>query len=244
MPRPHQQVKQLRSAYRQHAVAALRVRVNAVRGAGIERAVDQHLQGAHAQEAPAATHRQACPQPFSHGPVQILRIDPSFDPERIKTAGDPSQPLIAVPGHLEVHDAHDAPRGSGLPGIQHPRIHHACPEACPVPGSGQTPVPRGAVHCGLPPHRSGAAAEFSQTQWRSWLIRAVGGPSRRASRRSRPEDPARRHPGNRPRPMSVQHRAPAARRRLWHPGARHTVGRAAGLGPDDVGPDGGGRLAS
>ena len=60
-----------------------------------------------------AAHLLTRPHARGRGPVQVLRVDPRLHPEGAEAAGDPPQPHVAVPGHLEVHDPHHA-AGGGL----------------------------------------------------------------------------------------------------------------------------------
>ena len=154
LPGPDQQVQQLRLAHSEQPAAAVRIRVHAVRRAGVQRAVDQHLERTHPQQPRPAGHVQTGPHPRRDGPVQVLRIDPGVHPEGSRNR----RPRGAAtrPGSTSFR-SRQSPRSRVRPPPARtpaPRRPPRRPAVCPAHGSMRRPAPRAAARRRPPPRRS------------------------------------------------------------------------------------------
>ena len=116
-------------------VAAVRVRVHAVRRAGIERAVDQHLERAHPAAGPPPPATATCP----HAPQPRPGPDPA-DRRPASTRRASKPPAIARSHTSRFHVISKStipttPRAAAaLPASPHPRIHHRVRQLAQLPG--------------------------------------------------------------------------------------------------------------
>jgi hypothetical protein len=100
---------------------AARVLVEAVGGAGVERAVGDELERTDSEQV---VHRLAAAQPEFDRTVEVLGVDAEVDAQRPGARLDAAGPGVEVPVHLEVDDAHDAAGGGGLGRGVRPAVEH------------------------------------------------------------------------------------------------------------------------
>ncbi len=111
LPRgPHHELPQLlrrdgelaaRAAVRVAALAVeVGVRVEAVRGAGVEGSVGDDLRGSHAHEPAGAREHVARAEPLVARPVEVLRPDADLHAERVVAEGGESAPASRIPVDL------------------------------------------------------------------------------------------------------------------------------------------------
>ena len=152
-----------------------RVRVEAPRGAGVERAVGDDLVGADGTRPSGARHKVAGAQALGDRTVEVLRVDAERDAKRADAAGGAPHPVVAIPAHLEVGHAHDAALRGTSSGVGDPPVEHVvghivelAHEAEAV-SSRSTPASRRLAHA-----VGAAAARFSQQACRSAATSTTG----------------------------------------------------------------------
>ena len=150
---------------RQQPPAAVRIRIHAVRGAGVEDPSISTFSGPTLSTPSPPSSSLTGPHSRKLPPGPGPADKPGVHPQRVESSGNPPQPHVAVPGHLEVHHTPRSAGGRRGGGSTDPGVHHGVGQAAELAGQRKRRVlPQQAAGVRAARRSARAAALFSQTE--------------------------------------------------------------------------------